>query len=159
LFESNALEDINSLTDEQLQIFNSLFILKNYDKFVNAILGKSVVIDPTKKYTFTSGDIYSFATKHNDFTFLWNNDDNVNLETEINKLVQSLVSTIPYRVFGVENPGNGFIKFEDFYNSIIAVKDLGLDYRTGNIIIERSNLNTNFVFDFLNESESRLIDG
>ncbi len=111
------------------------FILKNFDNFVDTLIGSAFNINPEYRGKFVDDDIYSYSDKGHHLITSWITSDEIVLETRINKLAQTLINTTPLMSYGTETKSGNFIKFEDFYRIITKIKDLALDPITSEIVL------------------------
>ena len=127
----NSVKNVDGTTNVQAkakyEAFRAWFTLRNFDNFVNLLIGDYIKIAPnsnilsTNQYTFT-------ADKGHHVVTTWSNDDNINIEQNISKLAQLLVNTTPYYKMNSNVFTEGkFITFEQFYDIISKIKNLALD--------------------------------
>jgi hypothetical protein len=133
---------LQAIHDNDINKYNAItawFTLKNFDNFVNYLIGDVIKIHPEHKGRFKDGDGYTYSDKGSQVITTWRTDDNIVLENEIGALAQSLINSTPFYKFGIDNKSNKFIKFEDFYRVITKIKDLAIDPKTSEIIINRTD--------------------
>lgn len=127
----NSIRNVDGTINQQANLkyeaFRAWFTLRNFDNFVNLLLGDYIKIAPnsnmlsTDQYTFT-------ADKGHHVVATWSNDDNISIEQNVSKLVQLLVNTTPYyKMKSDVFTENKFITFEQFYDIISKIKNLALD--------------------------------
>lgn len=124
------LQNIHDSNPEKYEAAVAWFTLKNFDNFVELLLGDVINIHPTHKGKLKDGDSYKYSEKGGQVITTWRTDDNIVLESEIGALAQSLINSTPFYKFGINNKSDKYIKFEDFYRMITKMKDLVLDPRT-----------------------------
>lgn len=134
--ESHKSEDAKKMYDAVV----AWFTLKNFDNFINSLLGNSIEIDPSNWGKFTDENYYKYSQKGTHLITNWRtNEDDDTLEMRVNKLVQILVSTTPLLTDrSIVNTGQ-YLKFEDFYRIVTKIKDLALDPRTSDIYLNPSD--------------------
>lgn len=139
-----------------LEAIKALFILDNFDSFVNLLLGKAITIKPGTKNKLVSGDNYTFSDKGGHIITSWRTDDNITMEAEIGALAQTLVNSTPFFSFGTVATNNNtqYIKFEDFYRIITKIKDLALNETLAKLITGREGW-----YKLLNKQEQEAIIG
>ena len=124
------LQNIHDSNIEKYEAAVAWFTLKNFDNFVELLLGDVINVHPTHKGKLKDGDSYKYSEKGGQVITTWRTDDNIVLESEIGALAQSLINSTPFYKFGIDNKSDKYIKFEDFYRMITKMKDLVLDPRT-----------------------------
>ncbi len=122
-------EKIERLYKSNTEMFNKaidLFILKNFDNFVNLLLDSVIEIK--------EDGTYDYKQVENNLITTWRTSENVDLTKEINKLTQYLINTTPLYENGVKT--DKFIRFEDFcivmtklknYNNNKVINTIGSD--------------------------------
>lgn len=154
---------LQAIHDSDIDKYNAAtawFTLKNFDNFVNLLLGDIIDVHPNHKNAFKDGDGYQYATKGHHVITTWRKEsDEYHLNTEIGALVQSLINSTPFYNKGIDNKSGKFIKFEDFYRMITKMKDLALNPEARRIIVNRRNYPFLFGPDSdLSLDEQRLIE-
>ena len=138
--DSYTPAQLQAIHDSNINKYNAItawFTLKNFDNFVNYLIGDVIKVHPEHKGRFKDGDGYTYSDKGSQVITSWRTNDNIVLESEIGALAQSLINSTPFYKFGIDNKSNKFIKFEDFYRIITKIKDLALDPKAANIIFDR----------------------
>lgn len=133
---------LQAIHDSDINKYNAItawFTLKNFDNFVNYLIGDVIKIHPEHKGRFKDGDGYTYSDKGSQVITSWRTNDNIVLESEIGALAQSLINSTPFYKNKVDNKSNKFIKFEDFYRVITKIKDLAIDPKAAEIIINRTD--------------------
>jgi hypothetical protein len=154
---------LQAIHDSDIDKYNATtawFTLRNFDNFVNLLLGDIIDVHPNHKNAFKDGDGYQYATKGHHVITTWRKEsDEYHLNTEIGALVQSLINSTPFYNKGIDNKSGKFIKFEDFYRMITKMKDLALNPEARKIIVNRRNYPFLFGPDSdLSLDEQRLIE-
>lgn len=147
-FDALTPAQLQAIHDSDINKYNAItawFTLKNFDNFVNLLLGDVINVNPEHKGKFKDGDGYQYSDKGSQVITSWRTDDNIILESEIGALAQSLINSTPFYKNKIDNKTNKFIKFEDFYRMITKMKDLAIDPRSRNIIVNRRQFP--FLFD------------
>lgn len=134
-FSPSLLQKIYSTNKEQYDAIISWFVLKNFDNFVECFLGDAIQINPLHRNKFVNGDGYSYTKKGSQVITSYRTTDVINLNEEIGKLAQSLINSTPFYKFGIDSKSKQFITFEDFCRIIVKVKDLSLNNKSKEIII------------------------
>lgn len=158
-YSPSQLQDIYNDNPNKYNAIVSWFTLKNFDNFVDLLLGDVIKINPEYKNTFKDGDGYIYSDKGTNVITSWRTNDNIILEHEIGALAQSLINSTPFYKKGINNKTGKFIKFEDFYRMITKLKDLSIDPKTKNIII--NNIDYPYLFgpnSDLSKQEQDLIE-
>jgi hypothetical protein len=148
-------EQLQSIHDSDINKYNAItawFTLKNFDNFVDLLIGDAIKVNPDHKNSFKDGDGYIYSNKGTQVITSYRKDENIVLENEIGALAQALINSTPFYKKGIDNPTGKFIKFEDFYKVITKLKDLALDPESGKIIVNRMN----YGFLFGNDSDLSL---
>ena len=133
------------------------FTLKNFDNFVEMLLGTFVNVDFQNKNQLTNKNIYSYSEKGKHVIDTWRTSDNINIMDEIGALSQMLVNTTPYYTFKSNTKSNKFIKFEDFARIVTTIKDLVYDKESSKYIFSTSDQRFDKFFDSLDEDEAELV--
>jgi hypothetical protein len=128
------LQTIHDTNPEKYEAAVAWFTLKNFDNFVELLLGDAIHVHPSHKGKLKDGDSYKYSEKGGQVITTWRNDDNIILESEIGALAQSLINSTPFYKFGIDNKTGKYIKFEDFYRMITKMKDLAIDPMAKEII-------------------------
>lgn len=128
------LQTIHDTNPEKYEAAVAWFTLKNFDNFVELLLGDAIHIHPSHKGKLKDGDSYKYSEKGSQVITTWRTDDNIILESEIGALAQSLINSTPFYKFGIDNKTGKYIKFEDFYRMITKMKDLAIDPMAKEII-------------------------
>ena len=128
------LQTIHDTNPEKYEAAVAWFTLKNFDNFVELLLGDAIHIHPSHKGKLKDGDSYKYSEKGGQVITTWRNDDDIVLESEIGALAQSLINSTPFYKFGIDNKTGKYIKFEDFYRMITKMKDLAIDPMAKEII-------------------------
>lgn len=128
------LQTIHNTNPEKYEAAVAWFTLKNFDNFVELLLGDAIHVHPSHKGKLKDGDSYKYSEKGGQVITTWRNDDNIILESEIGALAQSLINSTPFYKFGIDNKTGKYIKFEDFYRMITKMKDLAIDPMAKEII-------------------------
>ena len=156
----DRLQAMHDSNPEQYEAAVAWFTLRNFDNFVNLLLGDIIDVHPNHKNAFKDGDGYQFATKGHHVITTWRKEsDEYHLDTEIGALVQSLINSTPFYNHNINNKSGKFIKFEDFYRMITKMKDLTINPEARKIIINRRDYP--FLFgpnSDLSLNEQRLIE-
>lgn len=161
-FDALTPSQLQAMHDNDLNKYNAVtawFTLKNFDNFIDLLLGDVIKVNPEHRNTFKDGDGYQYSDKGTQVITSWRTDDNIILESEIGALAQSLINSTPFYKFGINNKTNKFIKFEDFYRMITKMKDLAIDPKSREFIISRRTFP--WLFDEnsdLTEQEQQLIE-
>jgi hypothetical protein len=130
------------------------FILKNFDNFVDTLIGEAFDINLEYRGKFVDEDVYSYATKGKHLITSWTTSDEVVLETRISKLAQTLINSTPFLFYGTETNSDKYIKFEDYTNIIIKLKDLALSKTVSEILLDDRSL-----YENINNEDWKLIKG
>ena len=151
----NNVKKENKHAKEELDAIKALFILDNFDSFVNLLMGDVVTVNPNHINKLTSGDNYKFSDKGGNVIISWRTDDNQVMEAEIGQLVQTLINSSSYFKFGSSMPvADTYLKFEDFYRIVTKIKDLALDSNLATIVTGKESW-----FKKLTEKEQNAIKG
>lgn len=134
------------------------FILKNFDNFVDSLLGESFIINPDHRGKFTSDNIYEYSAKGGNLITSWTTTDEIFLETRINKLCQTLISSTPLLPNQSLNTDGRFLKFEDYSRIIIKIKDLALNPETSKIIFDGFG-DHSYIYKSLSPKDKQLVNG
>lgn len=167
LFSPNSVKQIEELNSQshnseeakiKYDAAIAWFILKNFDNFVDSLLGESFNINPDYRGKFTSNDMYEYPKKGGNLITSWTTSDEIFLETRINKLCQTLINSTPELVEQSVNKTGKFIKFEDYSRIIIKIKDLALNPETSNIVFLRIGEYSEFL-NSLSDKDFKLLEG
>lgn len=138
-FDDLSPQDLQKIHDTDIEKYNAItawFTLRNFDRFVDLLLGDVIKVHPNHRNSFKDGDGYAYSTKGSQVITTWRTSDNIVLENEIGALAQSLINSTPFYKFGIDNKTDKFIKFEDFYRMITKLKQLALNPESRKIIID-----------------------
>lgn len=138
LLDALTPSELQAIHDTDINKYNAItawFTLKNFDSFVDLLLGDVIKVHPEHKNSFKDGDGYMFSDKGTHVITTWRTTDNIVLEHEIGALAQSLINSTPFYKHGLGNKTDKFIKFEDFYRMVTKIKDLSLNPESRKIII------------------------
>lgn len=151
--------ELKSLSEKDYERYEALtawFTLKNFDNFVNLLLGDVIGTQITHRNKFTDGDGYFYNKKGSSVITSWRTTDNQIMEEEISSLVQSLLNSVPFYKKGIYNETGKYIKFEDFYRMITRMKDLVLKKESDEKLYY---LTHRYLFEDLSLNERKLIEG
>jgi hypothetical protein len=81
--QSHSSEDAKKEYDAAI----AWFTLKNFDNFVDTLIGSAFNIDPDYRGKMVSNDMYSYSDKGHHLITSWTTSDETVLETRISKLV------------------------------------------------------------------------
>lgn len=150
------LKSLSEKDPERYEALTAWFTLKNFDNFVNLLLGDVIGTQITHRNKFTDGDGYFYNKKGSSVITSWRTTDNQIMEEEISSLVQSLLNSVPFYKKGIYNETGKYIKFEDFYRMITRMKDLVLKKESDEKL---DYITHHYLFEDLPDNERDLIEG
>lgn len=132
LFSGNDLQDLYKQSKSQyasneekksanlkLNAYGAWLALNHFDNFIKMTLGDTIIINSASK------ERYSYSSKGTNVNTTWRKNEDIDLTAEINKLVQSLITTSNMFTFGTDTPiQDAYLAFEDFTYISAKIKDL-----------------------------------
>lgn len=139
-----------TLAKATLNAYGAWLALRHFDNFIQMAVGETIVINPS------SPTRYSYSSKGTNINTTWRKDDNIDLQAEINKLTQALISTSPMLQFGTTVVSeNAYLQFSDFSYITAKIKDLVYNPESSTIFISQDKLR--YIWDALSEDEQDLV--
>lgn len=121
-YNSNSSPVVKRKAMAKLEAYGSWLALQHFDNFIKMVVGDTIKINPM------SSDRYSYSEKGTNINTTWRKDDNIDVQAEVNKLTQALITTSPMIQFGSLTPISGsYLQFSDFSYITAKIKDLVYD--------------------------------
>ena len=121
-YNSNSSPAVKRKAMAKLEAYGSWLALQHFDNFIKMTVGDTIKINPM------SADRYSYSEKGTNINTTWRKDDNIDVQAEVNKLTQALITTSPMIQFGSLTPISGsYLQFSDFSYITAKIKDLVYD--------------------------------
>lgn len=132
-----------------LDAYGAWLALKHIDNFINLTLGDTIIINPSSEQR------YFYSSKGTNVNGSHRYSDDINLDKEINKLTQALITTSPMFIFGRPKPTEGsYLQFSDFTYITAKLKDLMYSKTASEHIFKYTSS-----MKYLSEAEKNFIKG
>ena len=106
----------------KMDAYNAFALLTNFDSYVSQLFGKNILINQGGTFKAT----YAFADKNMVSNKTWRSTENYDPEKEVNGFLKLIIDTIPIYQASTNNRLLGYVKFNQFQNSIKQLKELSL---------------------------------
>lgn len=148
VYNSNSSPSVKRKAMAKLEAYGSWLALQHFDNFIKMVVGDTIKINPM------SSDRYSYSEKGTNINTTWRKDDNIDVQAEVNKLTQALITTSPMIQFGSLTPISGsYLQFSDFSYITAKIKDLVYDPKVAKMFPSSDAS----IMKKLSESEQRLV--